>query len=82
MQVTRRAHFDNACIKPWRNMVTRGRRWVRLICGSERRPDGRARLKCAVLTDSFQYGNDSDRFGLDPFQIREVQPICFADPKY
>ena len=19
MQVTRRAHFDNACIKPWRN---------------------------------------------------------------
>ena len=38
------------------------------------------RLKCAVLTDSFQYGNDSDRFGLDPFQIREVQPICFTDP--
>ena len=28
------------------------------------------RLKCAVLTDSFQYGIDSDRFGLDPFPIR------------
>ena len=60
--------------------ITRGRRWVRLICGSERRPDGRARLKCAVLTDSFQYGIDSDRFGLDPFPIREVQPIYFLDP--
>ena len=33
-------------------------------------------IVCAVLTDSFQYGNDSDRFGLDPFQIRRC--IWFA----
>ena len=62
--------------------ITRGRRWVLLICGSERMRDGRARSMLAV-TDSFVgigYAIDSDHIGHDPFQIREVQTICLADP--
>ena len=37
----------------------------------ERANAGRtSEIEVLALTDSFQYGIDSDRFGLDPFQIR------------
>ena len=56
MQVTRRAHFDNVCIKPWRN--NKGTAVGAFdVVGASEDWTGRARLKCAVLTDSFQLWN-------------------------
>ena len=72
MQVTRRAHFDNVCIKPWRNnkgtVVGAFDLWERANAGRT------SKIEVLALTDSFQYGIDSDRFGLDPFPIRRC--IC------